>query len=51
MKRQRKSSIAAVALGFIFLLLVGGVAFVFNSSMFEREVPQVSLPKERLSGI
>lgn len=46
MRRERKSSIAAFVLGFIFLFLVGGIAFVFNSSMFEREVPQVSLPKE-----
>jgi|GEM_PF-3207958 len=46
MKKQRTSSIAAFVLGFIFLLLVGGVAFVFNSNLFEREAPQIVLPKE-----
>lgn len=46
MRKQGKSSIAAVVLGFIFLILVGGVAFVFNSSLFEREAPQIVLPKE-----
>lgn len=46
MKRQRKSSIAAFILGFIFLILVGGVAYVFNSSSFEREAPQIVLTKE-----
>ena len=46
MRKQGKSSIAAVVLGFIFLVLVGGVAFVFNSSLFGREAPQIVLPKE-----
>jgi len=46
MRKQRKSSIAAFVLGFIFLVLVGGVAFVFNSSSFEREAPKIVLPKE-----
>ena len=46
MKQQRKSSIAGMVLGFIFLVLVGGVAFVFNSSLFEREAPQIVLSKE-----
>jgi murein DD-endopeptidase MepM/ murein hydrolase activator NlpD len=46
MKKQRKSSVAAFVLGFIFLVLVGGVAFVFNSSLFEREAPKIALAKE-----
>jgi len=46
MKRQRKFSLAALSLGMIFLILVGGVAYVFNSSLFERDAPQVNLPKE-----
>jgi len=46
MKKQRKSSVAAFVLGFIFLVLVGGVAFVFNSSLFEREAPKITLAKE-----
>ena len=46
MKKQRKSSIAAFVLGFIFLVLVGGVAFVFNSNLFEREAPTINLAKE-----
>ncbi len=46
MKRQRKSSIAAIILGCIFFLLIGGVAYVFNSSTFEREAPKIDLAKE-----
>lgn len=46
MKQQRKSSIAAYALGFIFLVLIGGITYVYNSSLFEREVPKIALAKE-----
>ena len=46
MRKQQKSSIAAMILGLIFLILVGGVAFVFTSSMFERDVPQIALRSE-----
>lgn len=46
MRKQQKSSIAAMILGLIFLILVGGVAFVLTSSMFERDAPQIALAKE-----
>jgi len=46
MKQQRKSSIASFILGLIFLILVGGLAYVYNSSSFERNVPTITLQKE-----
>ncbi len=46
MKKQRKSSVAALLLGLIFLILVGGLAYVYNSSLFEREAPKIMLQKE-----
>ena len=46
MKKRQQASIAGFVLGFILLLIIGGIAFVFNSSMFEKDPPQVNLPKE-----
>ena len=40
MRKQGKSSIVGLVLGFILLVLVGGVVYLFSSSLFEREAPK-----------
>ena len=45
MRRQGKSP-AAFIFGAIVFLAIGGVAYVYNASLFERDVPKVSIEKE-----
>ena len=45
MRNQRKSA-SGIILGVVLFLLIGGVIYLFNSSMFEREEPTISLEKE-----
>lgn len=46
MKRESKSAVAAWILGFILVTLLGGIVYIFTSSSFEREVPEIAFPKE-----
>ncbi|ACZ11280.1 M23 family metallopeptidase [Sulfurospirillum deleyianum] len=46
MKRKGQASIAALVLGLMFLIGVGGVVYMFTSDTFEREAPQIALAKE-----
>ena len=45
MRRQGKSAVA-LSLGIFVLLIVSTIAYVFNASSFEREVPKIALEKE-----
>ncbi|MDD2383208.1 MAG: M23 family metallopeptidase [Sulfurospirillaceae bacterium] len=45
MRNQRKSS-ASLILGVLLLAMVGGVAYLYNSSLFERIPPSIVLEKE-----
>jgi len=45
MRRQGKSPVAFI-FGAIVLLAIGGVAYVYNASLFERDLPKVSIEKE-----
>ncbi len=44
--RTRGKSTAGIILGVVLFLLVGIVIYLFNSSVFEREAPVISLEKE-----
>ena len=45
MRTQRKSS-SGLVLGIVIAMLLGGLIYLFNSSVFEREAPVISLDKE-----
>lgn len=45
MKRQGKSTVA-LSIGVLLLIVVGVMAYVFNTALFEREHPTITLEKE-----
>ena len=44
--RNKRTSPAGLILGFIFFVIVGGLIYLYSSSLFEREAPKITLEKE-----